>query len=80
MQCQPNMAAFAPIFRYFDILGPVVSQPIFETLPRVSAWRAELAARESLLPLLEETMPNGFKSTCLSIRQSSRPDIPSDKA
>ncbi len=41
-------AVFAPLFRYFDIVGPVVSQPIFENLPRVSAWRAELAARKSV--------------------------------
>ncbi|HWU15153.1 MAG TPA: glutathione S-transferase family protein, partial [Caulobacter sp.] len=30
-------AVFAPVFRYFDVLDPKVSQPIFESLPRVSA-------------------------------------------
>ena len=40
---------FAPLFRYFDILDPAVSQPIFENLPRVSAWRAALAARQSVI-------------------------------
>ncbi|QND63543.1 glutathione S-transferase family protein [Mesorhizobium loti] len=42
-------AVFAPLFRYFDILDPTVSQPIFEGLPRVSAWRAALAARQSVV-------------------------------
>jgi len=42
-------AVFAPLFRYFDILEPRVSQPIFENLPRVSAWRAALAARQSVI-------------------------------
>ncbi len=42
-------AVFAPLFRYFDILDPKVSEPIFENLPRVSAWRAALAARESVI-------------------------------
>lgn len=42
-------AVFAPLFRYFDILDPQVSGPIFEDLPRVSAWRAALAIRPSII-------------------------------
>ncbi|NOW48657.1 glutathione S-transferase [Novosphingobium sp. SG751A] len=42
-------AVFAPLLRYFDILDPMVSQPIFENRPRVTAWRAALAARESVI-------------------------------
>lgn len=42
-------AVFAPIFRYFDILDPTVSQPIFESLPPVTAWKMALAARESVI-------------------------------
>jgi glutathione S-transferase len=42
-------AVFAPLFRYFDMLDPSVSQPIFESLTRVSAWRAALAARPSVI-------------------------------
>lgn len=42
-------AVFAPVFRYFDVLDPVVSQPIFESLPRVSAWRAALTVRQSVI-------------------------------
>lgn len=42
-------AVFAPVFRYFDLLSPAVSQPIFDNLPRVSAWRASLASRSSVI-------------------------------
>jgi len=42
-------AVFAPLFRYFDILHPAVSLPIFEDFPRVSAWRSALATRESVI-------------------------------
>lgn len=42
-------AVFAPLFRYFDILDPTVSRPIFEDLPRILAWRAALAARQSVV-------------------------------
>jgi glutathione S-transferase len=41
-------AVYAPLFRYFAIIAPAVSQRIFEDLPRVSAWRAALAARDSV--------------------------------
>lgn len=42
-------AVFAPVFRYFDSLDPAVSQPIFENLPRVSAWRSALSLRRSVI-------------------------------
>ncbi|MGK2909498.1 MAG: glutathione S-transferase family protein [Sphingobium sp.] len=42
-------AVFAPLFRYFDILDPAVSHGIFEDLPRVTAWRAALAGRPSVI-------------------------------
>ncbi|MGO4317936.1 glutathione S-transferase family protein [Agrobacterium sp. MCAB5] len=42
-------AVYAPVFRYFDILDPEISQPIFEGLPRVTAWKKALAARESVI-------------------------------
>ncbi|ANM07429.1 glutathione S-transferase domain-containing protein (plasmid) [Rhizobium phaseoli] len=41
-------AVYAPLFRYFGIIDPAVSQAIFEGLPRVSAWRVALAARPSV--------------------------------
>ncbi len=42
-------AVFAPIFRYFDVLDPAVSQPIFDGLSRASAWRTVLASRQSVV-------------------------------
>ncbi|NER61179.1 glutathione S-transferase family protein [Pseudomonas sp. MAFF212428] len=51
-------AVFAPIFRYFDVLSPVVSQPIFNDLPRVSAWRSSLADRPSVMSAVGEDYAN----------------------
>ncbi|NEJ70237.1 glutathione S-transferase family protein [Rhizobium phaseoli] len=42
-------AVYAPLFRYFDIVDAAVSQSIFEDLPRVTAWRAALAGRQSVV-------------------------------
>lgn len=41
-------AVYAPVFRYFSIIDASVSEAIFEGLPRVSAWKAALAKRESV--------------------------------
>ncbi|MBB2749819.1 UNVERIFIED_ORG: glutathione S-transferase [Rhizobium aethiopicum] len=41
-------AIYAPLFRYFAIIQPAAAQPIFDGLPRVSAWRAALASRSSV--------------------------------
>ncbi len=42
-------AVFAPIFRYFDVLAPDIGAPFFEGFVQVSAWRAKLAARASVI-------------------------------
>jgi glutathione S-transferase len=47
-------AMFAPVFRYFDLLSPVVSQPIFDNLPRVSAWQDSLAHRPSVISAVRD--------------------------
>lgn len=54
-------AVFAPIFRYFDILDPVVSHPIFENLPRVSAWRNALALRRSFIDAVGSDYAERFR-------------------
>jgi glutathione S-transferase len=54
-------AVFAPLFRYFDILDPAASEPIFEGLPRISAWRAALAARESVVAAVAEDYAERFQ-------------------
>lgn len=41
-------AVFAPIFRYFDVFDKLTELGIFSDLPKVRAWRAELAKRPSV--------------------------------
>lgn len=41
-------AVFGPIFRYFDVFDGIADFGIFETTPRVKAWRAVLAARSTV--------------------------------
>jgi len=41
-------AAFAPVFRYFDIFDDFVDLGIFDELPRVRHWRCQLASRPSV--------------------------------
>lgn len=59
-------AVFAPVFRYFDILDPMVSQPIFQDLPRVAAWRAALAIRPIVIDAVAEDYADRFR---LHLRQ-----------
>ena len=59
-------AVFAPMFRYFDIIPPAVAQPIFHGLPRVLAWRAALAARESVIAAVGSDYAERFR---LHLRQ-----------
>ncbi|ANE76774.1 glutathione S-transferase family protein [Dickeya solani] len=54
-------AMFAPVFRYFDLLSPDVSQPIFDNLPGVSAWRASLANRPSVIAAVRNDYAERFK-------------------
>lgn len=53
-------AVFAPLFRYFDIIDQTVSKLMFEDLTRVSAWRAALAARESVKAAVSEDYAERF--------------------
>jgi len=55
-------AVFAPLFRYFDILDPQVSAPVFEGLPRVSAWRAALAVRSSVIAAVGGDYADRFRA------------------
>jgi len=41
-------AAFAPVFRYFDVVDPATCEDSFDRLPRVARWRAALSARPSV--------------------------------
>lgn len=41
-------AAFAPTFRYFDVIEQLTTVDFFRTTPKVSAWRAALDSRASV--------------------------------
>ena len=41
-------AAFAPIFRYFDVFDDLTAAPILAPFPKVMAWRCALMARPSV--------------------------------
>jgi glutathione S-transferase len=41
-------AAFAPVFRYFDVFDEVAGLSVFDATPKVRAWRAALASRPSV--------------------------------
>lgn len=55
-------AVYAPLFRYFAIIDPAVSQAIFEGFPRVSAWRAALAARPSVRNAVVDDYADRFRA------------------
>lgn len=54
-------AVFAPVFRYFSLLIPIVSQPIFDNLPRVLAWRDSLEQRQSVISAVSEDYADRFR-------------------
>jgi glutathione S-transferase len=41
-------AAFAPVFRYFDVFETFLAPGVLDHLPRVAAWRDTLAGRPSV--------------------------------
>ncbi len=41
-------AAFAPVFRYIDVIEPLTGIDFFEDVPKLRQWRARLAARPSV--------------------------------
>lgn len=55
-------AVYAPLFRYFGIINPAISQAVFEGLPRVSAWRTALASRPSVRDAVVPDYADRFRS------------------
>ena len=47
-------AAFAPVFRYFPVLDQLTGSGFFNDLPKVAAWRDELAARTSVQKAVDD--------------------------
>lgn len=50
-------AAFAPVFRYFEVLERFVLLGVFADRPRVAAWRRALAARPSVSGAVDADYP-----------------------
>ena len=50
-------AVFAPVFRYFDVFDQLTELGIFGDLPKVRAWRAELAKRPSVQTAVSADYP-----------------------
>jgi len=50
-------AVFAPVFRYFDLFDELTEHGIFRDVPKVRAWRAELAKRPSVRTAVGEDYP-----------------------
>ena len=47
-------AAFAPVFRYFEVIETLVDAEFFPGVPKVSAWRKALAGRTSVVNAVGE--------------------------
>ena len=53
-------AAFGPVFRYFDLFDRVLEHGILGGRPKVAAWRAALAARESVAAAVAPDYPEAL--------------------
>lgn len=51
-------AVFGPIFRYLDTFERIADFGIFETTPKVSAWRRALAGRDSVIRAVGADYPD----------------------
>lgn len=63
-------AVFAPIFRYFDIFDNIADFGIFRDTPRVIAWRAALASRESARNAVDSAYPERLKRFLIDRRSA----------
>jgi glutathione S-transferase len=55
-------AAFAPVFRYFDVFERFVSLGVFGRTPKVAAWRTALARRPSVQSAVAADYPERLES------------------
>lgn len=55
-------AAFAPVFRYFDVFEAFVEADVFAHSPHVRAWRAELARRRSVRNAVAPDYPQQLRA------------------
>jgi glutathione S-transferase len=54
-------AAFAPVFRYFDVFDDVSGVDVFQEKPKVRAWRAALSQRASVQQAVSSDYPASLK-------------------
>ncbi len=50
-------AVFGPVFRYFDVFDEIADFGFFRDLPKVTAWRIQLAARDSIRRAVRRDYP-----------------------
>jgi glutathione S-transferase len=50
-------AVFAPVFRYFDVIDTIVDLGLWHGLPKVRAWRRQLARRPSVVAAVDAAYP-----------------------
>lgn len=55
-------AAFAPVFRYFDVFDAIADYGIFAQTPKVRAWRAALANRPSVQAAAPPDYPDRLRA------------------
>ncbi len=78
-------AAFAPVFRYFDVLDQIGDFTILTGLPKVAAWRAALAARPSVRTAAPADYPARLarflaaRPSHLGALVAKRRDMPADR-
>lgn len=58
-------AAFGPVFRYFDTFDGIAEFGILADVPKVSAWRARLAARPSVRAAVGADYPERLRDFLL---------------
>ncbi|HJV96996.1 MAG TPA: glutathione S-transferase family protein [Albitalea sp.] len=63
-------AVFGPVFRYFDVFDTIGDFGFFDGLPRLKAWRAQLAMRPSVREAVRADYP-ALLSTFLRARRSA---------
>jgi glutathione S-transferase len=59
-------AVFGPVFRYFDLFERLGEPPLLEGLPRVQAWRAQLAQRPSVRDAVDADYPRRLRAFLLA--------------
>ena len=50
-------AVFGPVFRYFDVFDEIADFGFFHDLPKVTAWRMQLAGRDSIRRAVRRDYP-----------------------